>query len=44
VGPIDLKQLRRYVEALRGGAAGLSPAERFLLSRIEGLERIAALR
>ncbi len=44
VGTIDIKLLRRYVEGLRGGAAGLSPAERFLLSRIEGLERIAALR
>jgi hypothetical protein len=44
VGPIDLKLLRRYIETLRAGAASFSPAERFLLNRIEGLERIAALR
>jgi pSer/pThr/pTyr-binding forkhead associated (FHA) protein len=44
VGAIDLKLLRRYVELLRSNAASLGPAERFLLNRIEGLERIAALR
>jgi hypothetical protein len=44
VGSIDLRSLRGYVETLRQGAPAFSPAERFLLSRIEGLERIAALR
>lgn len=44
VGTIDLKLLRRYIDAMRSDAASLSPAERFLLNRIEGLERIAALR
>jgi hypothetical protein len=44
VGTIDLKLLRSYVERLRANASSLSPAERFLLNRIEGLERIAALR
>jgi pSer/pThr/pTyr-binding forkhead associated (FHA) protein len=44
VGAVDLKLLRSYVELLRAKAASLGPAERFLLNRIEGLERIAALR
>jgi hypothetical protein len=44
VGTIDLKLLRGYIENMRSNAAALSPAERFLLNRIEGLERIAALR
>lgn len=44
VGTIDLKLLRRYVDLLRSDAASLSASERFLLNRIEGLERIAALR
>ncbi len=44
VGPIDLVRLRGYLAALRSGAAALSPSERFLLSRVEGLERVAAAR
>jgi hypothetical protein len=44
VGPVDVRELRTYAEVLRERAEALSPAERFLLSRIEGLERIAALR
>ena len=44
VGSIDLKLLRSYIEQLRGASATQGPAERFLVNRIEGLERIAALR
>jgi pSer/pThr/pTyr-binding forkhead associated (FHA) protein len=44
VGPVDLPALRSYIAALRDRAAKLGPAERFLLSRIEGLERMASLR
>lgn len=44
VGPIDLARLRAYVESLREAASSFGPAERFLLQRAEGLERLAALR
>ncbi|MBI3204516.1 MAG: FHA domain-containing protein [Myxococcales bacterium] len=44
VGAIDLSSLRRYVEGLRSMAPDLGPSERFLVSRIEGLERVAAAR
>lgn len=44
VGPVDLPTLRAYVGRLRELAASLGPAERFLLQRIEGLERFASLR
>jgi predicted component of type VI protein secretion system len=44
VTPIDLVRLRAYVGHLRERQATLGPAERFLLQRIEGLERLAALR
>jgi Inner membrane component of T3SS, cytoplasmic domain len=44
VNAIDLVRLRAYLAALREKAATLGPAERFLLQRIEGLERLAALR
>ena len=40
----SLALIRDYLEVLRGVAPGLSPTERFLLQRIEGLERLAALR
>ncbi len=40
---IDLQLLRDYVTSLRRQAAQLSPAERFALQRIEGLERLASL-
>lgn len=40
---VDLGRLRGYVEALRG-APSSAPADRFLLSRIEGLERVASLK
>jgi predicted component of type VI protein secretion system len=44
VTAIDLTRLRAYIEKLRGQAGGFGPAERFLLQRLEGLERLAALR
>jgi hypothetical protein len=44
VDSIDLPALRVYVAGLRDRAAELGPAERFVLSRLEGLERMAALR
>ena len=44
VNAIDLARLRAYLAGLREKAATLGPAERFLLQRIEGLERLAALR
>jgi hypothetical protein len=44
VSAIDLTRLRAYVAHLRERQAMLGPAEKFLLQRIEGLERLAALR
>lgn len=44
VNGIDLVRLRAYVGRLRDRQSGLGPADRFLLQRIEGLERLAALR
>lgn len=44
VSTIDLQRFRRYVDALRAMAPDLGPSERFLVSRIEGLERVAAAR
>jgi hypothetical protein len=44
VSAIDLQRLRGYVAHLRERQATLGPAEKFLLLRIEGLERLAALR
>jgi pSer/pThr/pTyr-binding forkhead associated (FHA) protein len=44
VNAIDLVRLRAYLAQLREKQATLGPAERFLLQRIEGLERLAALR
>jgi hypothetical protein len=44
VNAIDLGRLRAYLAQLREKLATLGPAERFLLQRIEGLERLAALR
>jgi pSer/pThr/pTyr-binding forkhead associated (FHA) protein len=39
---IDLGTLRAYTEALRTRSHGLAPAERFVLQRLIGLERLAA--
>jgi hypothetical protein len=36
--------LRSYLDVLRAQASGFGPSERFLLSRLEGLERVASLR
>lgn len=41
---IDLTRLRAYIALLRERQPTLGPAEKFLLQRIEGLERLAALR
>ncbi|HEY2407652.1 MAG TPA: FHA domain-containing protein [Polyangiaceae bacterium] len=38
---IDRELLRQYVEALRDASDKLSPPERFVLQRLEGLERLA---
>lgn len=34
--------VRRYLDAIRARAAELTPAERFLLSRLEGIERLVS--
>jgi predicted component of type VI protein secretion system len=44
VSAIDLARLRAYVEQLRQRLPQYGPAERFLFQRLEGLERLAALR
>lgn len=42
VKAVNLTVLRDYLEGLRELSGSLGPADRFLLSRIEGLERLAA--
>jgi len=42
VKSVNLGVLRGYLEVLRDLSANLGPADRFLLNRIEGLERVAA--
>jgi len=37
---MNVTALRAYVAALQGGAASLRPAERFVVQRLEGLERV----
>jgi hypothetical protein len=44
VKTIDLVALRAYVAALQERTASLGPAERFLVQRIEGIERLCALK
>jgi predicted component of type VI protein secretion system len=44
VNAIDIVRLRGYVARLREKQGSFGPAERFLLQRLEGLERLAALR
>lgn len=44
VNAVDLVRLRAYVAHLREKLATFGPAERFLIQRLEGLERLAALR
>jgi hypothetical protein len=43
-GGVDLGALRSYLDLLREQSAAYGPAERFLVQRIEGLERLAALK
>jgi hypothetical protein len=43
INAIDLVRLREYLAVLHEKQASFGPAERFLLQRIEGLERMAAL-
>lgn len=44
VTAVDLIRLRAYVAMLRQNLPRYNPAERFLFQRLEGLERLAALR
>jgi len=44
VTAVDLNRLRGYVAMLRANLPRYGPAERFLFQRLEGLERLAALR
>jgi hypothetical protein len=44
VTAIDLNRLRSYIEQLRSQLNAFGPADRFLFQRLEGLERLAALR
>lgn len=44
VGAIDMQLFRAYAEELRARASEMGPADRFLVGRIEGLARMAALR
>jgi predicted component of type VI protein secretion system len=44
VTAVDLNRLRAYVAMLRQSLPRYGPAERFLFQRLEGLERLAALR
>ncbi|HSN99621.1 MAG TPA: FHA domain-containing protein [Candidatus Nanopelagicales bacterium] len=44
VKSVDMTILRGYVKRIREGAGERSPAERFILQRIEGLERLGALK
>lgn len=44
VTAIDITRLRNYIEQLRAHLNEFGPAERFLFQRLEGLERLAALR
>ncbi|OJY18099.1 MAG: hypothetical protein BGO98_10635 [Myxococcales bacterium 68-20] len=44
VTAVDLNRLRSYLAMLRQNLPRYGPAERFLFQRLEGLERLAALR
>jgi predicted component of type VI protein secretion system len=44
VTSVDVVKLREYIEMLRAKLPKFGPADRFLFQRIEGLERLAALR
>ncbi len=44
VKTVDLGSLRAYLAVLRENASSFGPADRFLVQRIEGLERLVALK
>jgi pSer/pThr/pTyr-binding forkhead associated (FHA) protein len=44
VNAVNLQFFRNYLELLQGRSGELGPAERFLLQRIAGLEKLAALK
>ena len=44
VKSLDMTLLRNYVESLRKRSAQLGPSERFVLQRLEGLERLGGLK
>jgi predicted component of type VI protein secretion system len=44
VATVDVNRLRDYLAQLRSRLGSFGPAERFLFQRLEGLERLAALR
>jgi hypothetical protein len=44
VATVDVNRLRDYLAQLRAKLGSFGPAERFLFQRLEGLERLAALR
>ena len=44
VAAVDVTRLREYLAQLRARLNQLGPADRFLFQRLEGLERLAALR
>jgi len=44
VATVDVNRLREYLAMLRAKLSSLGPADRFLFQRLEGLERLAALR
>ena len=44
VATVDVNRLREYLASLRSRLATFGPADRFLFQRLEGLERLAALR
>jgi hypothetical protein len=44
VATVDVNRLREYLAQLRAKLSSFGPAERFLFQRLEGLERLAALR
>jgi predicted component of type VI protein secretion system len=44
VATVDVNRLREYLAQLRAKLSSFGPADRFLFQRLEGLERLAALR
>jgi predicted component of type VI protein secretion system len=44
VASIDIGKLRDYIESLKADVPSYGPGERFLIQRLEGLERLAALK